>query len=206
MTNNASDHLEEGLIITPKSEINRRSFLAVGAATLGGVLVPSIVGNAASAATFKGGMVQSGSRRLAFRNAHTGESFSGVYRVGNKYLPDAFKQINTVLRDFRTGDIYPMDPRVIDIIYSVQRMTGQSTPFEIISGYRSPKTNSMLRKTSSGVAKKSFHMQGRAIDLRMEGFSTTRIRDLAKGMKAGGVGYYAKSNFVHLDSGDVRSW
>lgn len=186
--------------------IDRRSFLSLGAATLGGVLIPAL-SNVASAATYQNGVVSNGgARRLSFRNSHTGESFSGVYRVGNKYLPDSFKQINMVLRDFRTGQVYPMDPRVIDIIYSVHRMTGQSTPFEIISGYRSPKTNAMLHETSSGVAKKSLHMEGRAIDLRMEGFSTSRIRDLAIGIGAGGVGYYSRSNFVHMDSGDVRAW
>ena len=174
--------------------LDRRSFLGIGAATLGGVLIPGLV-STAEAATFKGGVVSSGSRRLSFRNAHTGESFSGVYRVGNKYLPDSFKQINMVLRDFRTDQVYPMDPRVIDILYSVHRMTGQSTPFEIISGYRSPKTNNMLRKASSGVAKKSLHMQGRAIDLRMEGYSTKRIRDIAASLRAGGVGYYSRKRF-----------
>lgn len=200
---------QKSSIIMPEEQnksLSRRSFLGLGAATLGGVLVPALVGNAASAATFKGGVVSSGSRRLAFRNAHTGESFSGVYRVGNKYLPDAFKQINMVLRDFRTDQVYPMDPRLIDMIYSVHRLTGKNTPFEIISGYRSPKTNAMLRKNTGGVAKKSFHMQGRAIDLRMEGFSTVGLRDIAKGMKAGGVGYYSKSGFVHMDTGDTRSW
>ena len=87
-------------------------------------------------------------------------------------------------------------------------MTGRQTPFEIISGYRSPTTNNMLRgrSKSSGVAKKSLHMQGRAIDLRMEDFSTKRIRDIAKSLRAGGVGYYSRSNFVHIDSGDVRDW
>lgn len=188
------------------NQLNRRSFLTIGAATLGGLMVPGL-SNVASAATFQNGVISSGgSRRLAFRNAHTGESFSGVYRVGNKYLPDAFKQINMVLRDFRTDQVYPMDPRVIDIIHAVHSRTGQHTPFEIISGYRSPKTNAMLRKTSSGVAKKSLHMEGRAIDLRMEGYSTKRIRDIATAVGAGGVGYYARSNFVHMDSGDVRTW
>ncbi|HPF79081.1 MAG TPA: DUF882 domain-containing protein [Alphaproteobacteria bacterium] len=101
-----------------------------------------------------------------------------------------------------------MDPRVLDIVYTVHRMTGESRPLEIISGYRSPKTNAMLRGKSShsGVAKNSLHMQGRAIDLRMEGFSTKRIRDLAISLKAGGVGYYSKSDFVHMDSGDFRTW
>ncbi len=188
-----------------KKTINRRSFLGLGAMTLGGLIIPSLI-TPASAANFKGGVIGSGARRLAFRNAHTGESFSGVYRVGNKYLPDAFDQINIVMRDFRTNQKHPMDPRILDIMYTVQRMTGQSRPLEIISGYRSPKTNKMLSKTTSGVAKKSLHMQGRAIDFRMEDFSTKRLRDIAVSLRAGGVGYYSKSGFVHLDSGDVRTW
>lgn len=187
--------------------MDRRSFLGIGAASLCGLMVPALA-TPASAANFKSGVIENGARRLTFRNTHTGESFSGVYRVGDKYLPDAFKQINMVLRDFRTDQVYPMDPRVIDIIFAVHRMTGQSRPFEIISGYRSPKTNNMLRGRSrrSGVAKKSLHMQGKAIDLRMEDFSTKRLRDLAASVRAGGVGYYSKSNFVHIDSGDVRTW
>lgn len=196
-------------LILPNSDanktLNRRSFLGLGAATLGGVIIPALV-SPASAANFKGGVISEGARRLAFRNTHTGESFSGVYRVGNKYLPDAFKQINMVMRDFRTNQVYAMDPRVIDIIYTVHRMTGQHKPFEIISGYRSPKTNQMLRGKSSGVAKKSYHMKGQAIDLRMKDFSTKRIRDIAISLRAGGVGYYSKSDFIHVDTGDVRDW
>ena len=192
-------------VIDGQKKLDRRSFLGIGAAALGGIFVPALI-PAAQAANFKSGVISTGARRLAFRNAHTGESFSGVYRVGDKYLPDAFRQINTVMRDFRTNQVYPMDPRVIDIIYTVHRMTGRSTPFEILSGYRSPKTNAMLRKASSGVAQKSLHMSGRAIDLRMEDYSTTRIRDIASNLGAGGVGYYSKSNFVHMDSGDVRTW
>ncbi len=185
--------------------MDRRSFLGIGAATLGGVLIPALV-SPAMAANFKGGVVGTGARRVAFRNTHTGESFSGVYRVGDKYLPDAFDQINMVMRDFRTNQKYPMDPRALDIVYTIQRMTGQRRPLDIISGYRSPKTNNMLRKSSSGVAKKSLHMQGRAIDLRMEDFSTKRLRDIAKSLRAGGVGYYSKSDFIHIDTGDVRAW
>lgn len=192
-------------VLSEEKTIDRRSFLGIGAATLGGVLIPALASPAA-AATFKGGVISKGARRLSFRNAHTGEMFSGVYRVGNKYLPDAFDQINMVMRDFRTDQKYPMDPRVIDILYTVHRMTGRTTPFEIISGYRSPTTNAMLRRKSSGVAKKSLHMQGQAIDLRMEDFSTKRLSDIASSLRAGGVGYYSKSNFVHIDSGDVRSW
>jgi uncharacterized protein YcbK (DUF882 family) len=187
--------------------MDRRSFLGLGAATVGGVILPSLI-SPAVAANFKSGVIAEGARRLSFRNTHTGESFSGVYRVGDKYLPDAFKQINYVLRDFRTDQVYAMDPRVIDILYTVHRMSGQHKPFEIISGYRSPKTNNMLRGRSrrTGVAKKSLHMKGQAIDLRIKDFSTSRLRDLAASLRAGGVGYYSKSDFIHVDTGDVRTW
>ena len=200
--------MQDDLLIQPRNseeDISRRSFLGLGAATLGGTILPAVF-YPALASSVKGGVAGKGARRMSFRNAHTGESFSGVYRVGDQYLQDAFKQINTVLRDFRTRQSYPMDPRVIVILYTVQRMTGQSRPLEIISGYRSPKTNNMLRNTSTGVAKKSYHMSGQAIDFRMEDFSTKRLRDIAKSLGAGGVGYYSKSNFVHVDTGDVRSW
>lgn len=183
--------------------IDRRSFLSIGAATLGGVIIPAI---ASPAMAVPLPPRKGGTRRISFRNAHTGESFSGVYRAGDKYLPDAFDQINHVLRDFRANKEYPMDPRVLDIIYQVRELTGRNEPLEILSGYRCPETNRMLRKASSGVAKKSLHMKGQAIDFHMQGFSTARLRDIAKSLRAGGVGYYSKSDFVHVDSGDVRSW
>jgi uncharacterized protein YcbK (DUF882 family) len=190
----------------PAAALTRRSFISMGSkAALGTLLVPAVA-SPVMAAVFSQGKVTRGARRVSFRNQHTGETFSGVYRVGDKYLPDAFDQINVVLRDFRSNESFPIDPRVIDIIYTVHEMTGHSEPYEVLSGYRCPKTNAMLREVGGGVAKNSLHMTGQAIDLRMKGFSTTRIRDLAKGLKAGGVGYYAKSDFVHMDCGDVRHW
>lgn len=147
-----------------------------------------------------------GAHRVYFRNTHTGESFNGVYRVGNKYLPEAFDQISYTLRDSRNGEIFPMDPRVIDILYVVQRMMGSTQPFQVLSGYRSPKTNAMLARVSYGVARHSLHMTGQAIDVRMESGITSRIRNHAVGLHAGGVGYYPRSNFVHLDSGLYRTW
>jgi uncharacterized protein YcbK (DUF882 family) len=184
------------------SSVSRRKFLGFGAvATVGALSATSIIPSASAAI-----VRNEGARKVSFRNSHTGEMFSGVYRVGDKYLPDAFDRINIVLRDFRTNELFPIDPRVIDIVYTVHGMTQQSEPFEILSGYRCPKTNSMLRAGSGGVAKNSLHMTGQAIDLRLPGFNTKRIRDLAVSLMAGGVGYYAKSNFVHMDTGDVRSW
>ncbi len=186
---------------------NRRNFLGMGALATFGALVLPAFSNEAMAAAFQAGTASGGSsRRVSFRNTHTNESFSGVYRIGNKYLPDAFDRINYVMRDHRTGEAFPIDPRVMDIIYSVHQMTGNHTPYDVLSGYRCPQSNAGLRKASGGVAKNSLHMTGQAIDLRMPNYSTSRLRDLAKSLRAGGVGYYSRSNFVHMDSGDVRYW
>ena len=144
--------------------------------------------------------------RVSFRNQHTGENFSGVYRVGNKYLPEAFERINYVLRDFRQNEIFPIDPRAVDIVAIVHGATGSSNPYTLLSGYRSPKTNGALRSKSEGVAKNSLHLSGQAIDVRLDGVSPSRVRDLAMRLNAGGVGYYPRSGFVHMDSGSVRHW
>lgn len=187
------------------ASVSRRKFLGFGALAAGS-LVASTVVTPASAAIFSRTSQFEGARRVSFRNSHTGETFSGVYRVGDKYLPDAFDQINIVLRDFRTNELFPIDPRVMDIIYTVHQTTHQVEPYEVLSGYRCPKTNSGLRSHSEGVAKNSLHMTGQAIDLRLPGYDTKQIRNIAVALKAGGVGYYPKSNFVHMDTGDVRTW
>ena len=180
--------------------LTRRDILKMGlAGFLGSVIPLTFPGDAEAITNFA-------SWKISFRNAHTGESFNGVYRVGNRYLPDAFDRINYVLRDFRTNEVFPMDPRVIDLVKVVQEKSRPGTPLEILSGYRSPKTNAMLRNASSGVARNSYHMYGQAIDIRMPGFSTKKLRDVARRERVGGVGFYPKSNFVHVDTGDVRSW
>lgn len=181
----------------------RRAILKAGA--LGGVLLPTLFGGgAAQAASFA---VNGGDTfRVSFRNQHTGEAFSGPYRVGGRYIPAAFEKINVVLRDFRTGEVFPIDPRVMDIICTLQIKSGSRQPFEVLSCYRSPRTNEMLQRSSGGVARHSLHLTGQAIDVRMPGFSTKRLRDIGKTLHAGGVGYYPKSDFVHLDTGRVRYW
>ncbi len=184
------------IIEAPKLE--RRDLLKMGLAGMLGAIVPL--------APVKGASAAYAERRVSFRHQHTGESFSGVYRVGDKYMPAAFDRLNYVLRDFRTKDVFPMDPRVIDIISILQEKTGSRAPFEVLSGYRSPKTNAMLRRASTGVARNSFHMYGQAMDIRMPGYSTRKLRSIAKSMRAGGVGYYSSSNFLHVDTGTVRSW
>ncbi|MEM7651161.1 MAG: DUF882 domain-containing protein [Pseudomonadota bacterium] len=181
------------------NSIDRREILKLGlAGTLASIVPLGLSSSPAEASR--------SAWRVGFRHAHTGESFNGVYRVGNKYLPDAFERLNYVLRDFRTGEVFPMDPRVIDIMALVQRKARVNRPIEIFSGYRSPKTNSSLRRASSGVAKNSFHMYGQALDMHIDGYSTRRLRDIAMSLKAGGVGYYPRSQFVHVDTGSVRSW
>lgn len=151
-------------------------------------------------------MPSDGAYSVSFKNAHTGEIFSGVYRVGNRYLPEAFERINYVMRDFRADEVFPMDPRAIDIIAAVHRHTGTDAPYSVISGYRSPHTNAMLRSHSRGVAKKSLHMSGQAIDVRLSDIPAKHIREVAMKIRAGGVGYYPRQGFVHLDSGVFRTW
>lgn len=194
------DDLKDPKLMADLNQIDRRGILKMGLVGLLGAVVPMFPSRSVYAkSNFE-------SWRISFRNSHTGESFSGVYRVGDKYLPEAFHRINYVLRDFRTDEVFPMDPRIIDIVKVLHDRTGSDRPFDVLSGYRSPKTNGMLRGASSGVAKNSFHMYGQAMDIRLPGYNTRSLRDSAKAMKMGGVGYYPRSNFVHVDTGDVRSW
>ena len=145
-------------------------------------------------------------RSLAFRNLHTGETLRSTYWAQGAYLKDELKGVNQVLRDHRSGEVYPMDPKLLDLLYLLQQTTGISGAFHIISGYRSPQTNQKLRTKSGGVAKRSLHMQGKAIDIRLPGCELKQLRDAALSLKAGGVGYYAKSDFIHVDTGRVRRW
>ncbi|MCB1858407.1 MAG: DUF882 domain-containing protein [Gammaproteobacteria bacterium] len=145
-------------------------------------------------------------RRLAFYHTHTGESLSLVYHDGQDYLSDSLESIDNYLRDFRTGEIQSIDRKLLDQLFAVKQLTGSRGVFEVISGYRSPKTNAALRGKSGGVAKKSLHMQGRAIDVRLTDVPSTSIRKVALALQSGGVGYYHKSDFVHLDTGPFRTW
>ena len=150
--------------------------------------------------------VSSRSRELSFYHTHTGKDLSILYHDGESHQTNALQEINQFLSDFRTGEIHPIDPRLLDALYLLQQKTGVENSFEIISAYRSPKTNAKLRNKSNGVAKRSLHMQGKAIDIRLRGHNTKTLRDLAIDMKLGGVGYYRRSDFIHLDTGRVRYW
>ena len=145
-------------------------------------------------------------RELSFYHTHTDKNLSVVYHDGESHLAPVLQEINEFLGDFRTGEIHPIDPQLLDALYLLQQKTGIENNFEVISGYRSPKTNSKLRNKSNGVAKRSLHMQGKAIDIRLVGFNTKELRNTAIAMKIGGVGYYRRSDFIHLDTGRVRYW
>lgn len=147
-----------------------------------------------------------GPRKLRFHHTHTNEKISVVYAEDGHVIPRALKRISHFLRDFRSGEIHPIDPALFDILHDVRIEAGGRGVFEVISGYRSPKTNAMLRKQSGGVAKRSLHMRGRAIDVRLTDVDTATLRDVAIVLGRGGVGYYRKSDFVHLDTGRVRRW
>lgn len=147
-----------------------------------------------------------GRRELSMANTHTGETLDVVYYAGGRYRHEALHRANHLLRDFRTGDVHAIDPHALDILYALQVLANRGDSFEVISGYRSPRTNAMLRATTKGVALHSLHMQGRAIDVRLPGFPTRKLRDLAISLRRGGVGYYRASDFVHVDTGRVRHW
>jgi len=145
-------------------------------------------------------------RKLSFYHTHTQKTLEVTYAVGGVYVQSALEDINNFLADFRTGDVRVMDPELLDIMYDVRTSLGGNGTFEIISAYRSPKTNQMLRDAGKGVAKKSQHLLGKAIDIRLRNVASSELRDAALRMKRGGVGYYEKSNFVHIDTGRVRRW
>ena len=145
-------------------------------------------------------------RHLTLKNVHTPEILDVVYRRGDEYLPDALAQAEAVLRDYRTGERHPIDPHLLDIHYEVAQSIGVEPVFSVISGYRSPQTNAMLHERSAGVASHSLHMEGRAIDVRLTDVNCADLADKALQLKRGGVGYYRQSDFVHLDTGRVRTW
>jgi uncharacterized protein YcbK (DUF882 family) len=146
-------------------------------------------------------------RSLSLLNTHTGERLKEVvYWEKGDYILDALENLNHVLRDHRTNQVHPIDPMTLDLMAAISRKVDAKQPFEIISGYRSPQTNRALSSNSRGVAKNSYHMQGKAVDLRLPGVSLKTVRKAALDLRMGGVGYYPKSGFVHIDSGRVRSW
>jgi uncharacterized protein YcbK (DUF882 family) len=144
--------------------------------------------------------------RLILLNTHTGEVTDTVYRTDSGYLPGELGRLDWLLRDHRTGEVLPLDARLFDLLRELASSVGLEPRYQVISGYRSPATNAMLVANSDGVSSRSLHMEGKAIDVRLEDLPLERLRDLALARQAGGVGYYPASDFVHLDVGRVRSW
>lgn len=145
-------------------------------------------------------------RVLRLDNLHTGEKLAVEYFSAGRYLDDGLTAVNHVLRDFRSGDVGAIDATLLDLLHGLATLTGSQHPFQVISGYRSPATNAALRERSSGVASTSLHMRGQAIDIRLPDVPLATLRQAALSLQAGGVGYYAASNFVHVDTGRVRAW
>lgn len=147
-------------------------------------------------------------KSLSFYHTHTEARLDVVYARGGEYLDEGLKEISGFLADFRTDDRRPMDPELLDFLYDLREAVGSGETYEVISAYRSPQTNEMLRQrsSSSGVATQSQHMVGKAIDVRLQGVALDKLRDTAIAMQRGGVGYYPDSNFIHLDTARVRRW
>ena len=145
-------------------------------------------------------------RVLRFFHTHTGDSLQVVYFRQGEYDPGALADLRVFMADWRDGTQRDLDPHLMDVLWQIQQATGSSDTWEVISAYRSPATNEMLRSKSSGVARNSQHLQGKAIDVRLRGLELGVLRDTAKKLKLGGVGYYAGPNFVHVDTGRVRYW
>ncbi|NVO22915.1 DUF882 domain-containing protein [Donghicola sp. C2-DW-16] len=145
-------------------------------------------------------------RRVQLYSGRTGEKVNTIYWIEGEYIPEALDEITYFMRDWRTNTTKVIDPRTIDIVSATHRLLDVSEPYMLLSGYRSPQTNNMLRSKSSGVAKNSLHMRGQAADLRLASRSVGQMAKAAAACNAGGVGKYSKSNFVHMDCGDVRHW
>ena len=185
---------------------HRRHFLgrSLGAAQLAvaSVLLPA--GGRALASTPD---TLAPARRLAFNHLHTQERTALVYAVGEAFVPSALDHLNHFLRDHYSGDVGVIDPELFHLLHRVRRELESEQPFHVISGYRSPHTNETLRTTrGGGVARRSLHMDGKAIDVHLPGVALADLRDAALSLKAGGVGFYPRENFVHIDTGRVRSW
>jgi uncharacterized protein YcbK (DUF882 family) len=145
-------------------------------------------------------------RVLSFVHTHTHERLTVPYFAGGEYIKEGLERLKAFLRDHRTGDEHEIDTSLFDLLNDLRLATGTKSPFQVISGYRSPRTNTMLREHGSGVSRGSLHLQGRAIDIRLADFATRALRDAAIELGRGGVGYYKSSDFVHVDTGRVRRW
>ena len=180
-----------------EADMGRRRFLKIGAIAAAAGLLPFPVVQAHGF---------SPTRSLYLYSPNTKESFDGVYYADGKYLRDALDEINHIMRDHRTGDIHWIDPDLLDVLFVLSKKTRSASPLNIISGYRCPATNAWLRRRSKNVARKSLHIAGQAADIRVPGVQTASLKKMAVNIRGGGVGYYPRSGFVHVDTGPIRYW
>ena len=182
-----------------KSILSRRDFLKNSAVATTAGFFPNLAVANANVKNISG-------KALSFYNLHTGEHLETTFWEAGVYLPEGLAKINQILRDHRTNDVKAIDTKLIELLHTIHTNMESSKPFNIISGYRSPKTNAQLRSSTSGVAKKSFHMEGMAIDINLPGRELAQLNKAARELGKGGVGYYPQSGFIHIDVGHVRQW
>jgi uncharacterized protein YcbK (DUF882 family) len=195
---------------------NRRNFLRFGAVGVATALaLDPVAALAAPKAARKPAVVRVAAapkapsfpgREVSLVNLHTGESLRAEFFRKNTYLPDALRALSRLVRDHRTNEVHPIDPRLFDLLAGLQQKLGTREPFQIVSGYRSPETNDLLRRLNPGVAEHSYHCKGQATDVRYPGARLSHLHSAAVAMNCGGVGYYPSSDFVHVDVGPVRHW
>jgi uncharacterized protein YcbK (DUF882 family) len=184
--------------ISDAQRMNRRSFLKLGSL--------AVLAHTPILAAAETSFLLRPERGLSFYNLHTSETLKTVYWVEGRYLPESLSEINRLMRDHRTGEIHEIDERLLDLLCELRLRMETEAHFEVISGYRSPATNRALRSHSTGVAENSLHTLGMAADIRLPKQDLASLRSTAVSMKAGGVGYYPASQFIHVDVGRVRTW
>ena len=191
--------------MSESSTTQRRRFLHRASAIALGAGLTTLAPRAAVAALSPS--VGANARALSFEHTHTGEHLQLVYAMGDQVLPQAQLSLNHFLRDHYSGTVGEIDPRLFGLLFALRREVGSDAPFQVISGYRCPVTNERLRKTRGGcVARRSLHMDGMAIDIRLPGVALADLRDAAQTLQVGGVGFYKSDNFIHVDTGRVRHW
>ncbi len=186
--------------------VSRRGLLRIGGMALVSAATASLTAPVLAAPAVVG-LRNLNARTLSFDCTNTGEQLSNIdYWVEGQYVPDALAEINQALRDFRTGEVHPIEPKLLDLLYQLGRRLETECEFELTSGYRSPETNAMLHQVDSGVAVNSLHMKGQAADISLPGRPLHKLYETALALQIGGVGYYPVDAFVHVDVGRVRRW
>lgn len=185
--------------MSPKAGLSRRRFIGL-------MLCAGIAGISSKSAFAAVEELATKEKSLSLYNPHTKDRFSGIYWWNGKYVTDALKNINHIMRDFHADDTKQIDIHLLDLLFAMSAKLKSEKPIYVISGYRTPETNAKLRKLGKHAAKNSYHIQGKAVDIRLPGYKTSALRRTACKLKGGGVGYYPHQRFVHIDVGPIRYW